>query len=197
VSRRLVDIVVSAVALVLLAPALAVVGIAVVVESGRPVFFRQQRVGRGGRLFSLYKFRTMRADAGTGPQVTAAGDTRITRVGARLRSTKLDELPQLWNVLKGDMSLVGPRPEVPRYVELWPAADRGLILSVRPGITDPASTLYRREAELLAAQPDPEGYYRTVVLPDKVRIYCDYVRGRSGAADVRLLLETVRAVATR
>jgi lipopolysaccharide/colanic/teichoic acid biosynthesis glycosyltransferase len=197
VTKRLIDIVLSAVALVVLSPVLAIVGVCVVVESGRPVFFRQTRVGRGGGTFTMYKFRTMRNGDSSGPQVTAAGDARITRVGAKLRSTKLDELPQLWNVLRGDMSLVGPRPEVQRYVDLWPPHDKQIILSVRPGITDPASHVYRREAELLAGQPDPEGYYRSVVLPDKVRIYVDYVASRDGLADLRILLRTFGAVVAR
>lgn len=195
-TKRLGDVVLSAVALVLLAPVLAVIGVSVVIESGRPVFFRQERIGRDGQPFELVKFRTMapRPAAEVGPQITVAGDSRVTRVGRWLRSTKLDELPQLWNVLRGDMSLVGPRPEVPQYVALWPAEDRDVILSVRPGITDPASHRYRRESELLAAQPDPDAYYREVVLPDKVRSYREYVETRSTAQDLKVLVHTLRAV---
>lgn len=195
-TKRLFDIVVSGLALVVLSPILAIIGVSVAVESGRPVFFRQQRVGRQGNSFTLFKFRTMASPppGRAGPQLTVAGDDRITRIGRTLRSTKLDELPQLWNVLRGDMSLVGPRPEVPEYVALWPAEDRDIILSVRPGITDPASHKYRREAEILAGQPDPQGYYRDVILPDKVNLYTDYVRKQSAKSDVKLLLSTIHAV---
>ncbi len=197
-TKRLGDVLVSTVALVVLAPLLAIIGVSVAIESGRPVFFRQTRIGLGGKPFELVKFRTMSsrpADDG-GPQITVAGDTRVTRVGRWLRSTKLDELPQLWNVIRGDMSLVGPRPEVPKYVDLWPPVDRDVILSVRPGITDPASRKYRREAELLAGQPDPDAYYREVVLPDKVRLYTEYVEQQSAKGDLRLLLSTIHAVFT-
>lgn len=195
-TKRLGDVILSAVALVVLAPVLAVIGVSVVIESGRPVFFRQERIGRDGRPFELVKFRTMapRPAAEVGPQITVAGDTRVTRVGGWLRSTKLDELPQLWNVLRGDMSLVGPRPEVPQYVALWPAEDKEIILSVRPGITDPASHRYRRESELLAAQPDPDAYYREVVLPDKVRSYRRYVNERTDLGDLKVLARTVQVV---
>ncbi len=130
----------------------------------------------------------------TGPLVTAAGDQRITKVGARLRSSKLDELPQLVNVLRGDMALVGPRPEVQRYVDLWDEADREVILSVRPGITDPAAIELRREEELLAEQVDPEAYYRTVLLPRKVGMYRRYVESRTLVGDLRILLRTVASV---
>lgn len=192
--KRLFDIVASALALVVLAPFLLVIGLAVVVDSGRPLLFRQQRVGRNGRPFAILKFRTMSTGPTDGPLVTSAHDSRVTRVGARLRSTKLDELPQLWNVLVGDLSLVGPRPEVPKYVALWPREDREVILSVRPGITDPASRKYRREAEMLAQVPDPERHYELIVLPDKVRIYRAYAENRTGRGDIKLLVGTLYSV---
>lgn len=189
--KRAVDLVVSSVLCVVLAPVFALIACLVLLDCGRPVLFRHERVGRHGRPFRLLKIRTM-TDTTGGRQVTIAGDARVTRSGARLRSAKLDELPQLLNVLIGHMSLVGPRPETPGYVALWPEADRDVILSVRPGITCPASLKYRREAELLAAQDDPEGYYRTVVLPDKVGLYRHYVETRSQRGDLRILVDTLR-----
>jgi lipopolysaccharide/colanic/teichoic acid biosynthesis glycosyltransferase len=149
-------------------------------------------VGRGGRAFRVHKFRTMR-DA-PGPEVTADHDARITRIGRALRAAKLDELPQLYDVLVGRMSLVGPRPEVPRFVDRWPPAARDRILSVRPGITDPASIAYRHESAELAAAPDPEAHYVDVVLPRKVEMYLRYVETRSFVGDLRILLATVGAI---
>ena len=196
--KRLLDLVASAGGLILLSPLLLAIAVAVVIDSGRPALFRQKRVGRHGTPFEILKFRSMRpATDNTAALVTSAGDQRITRVGGWLRSTKLDELPQLWNVVRGDLSIVGPRPEVQRYVDLWPAPDREIILSVRPGITDPASTKYRREEELLAGQQDPEAFYRAVILPDKVRLYRDYVETQSLANDFRILLGTAQTVVTR
>lgn len=193
--KRLMDISASALGLALLSPLLAGIAIAIVIDSGRPVLFRQLRVGKEGRLFSVLKFRSMQPAGPGSPQVTSAGDERITRVGAWLRSRKLDELPQLWNVLKGELSLVGPRPEVPKYVDLWPADDRVVILSVRPGITDPASLRFRREEELLASQADPDSYYCNVLIPEKVRLYRQYVETQSMAQDLRLIAGTVHSVA--
>lgn len=193
--KRLVDIVVSALGLLVLSPLLLLISIAVVIDSGRPVLFRQQRVGRNGALFDIYKFRSMSQSAQrAGPSVTSAGDPRVTTVGRWLRSTKLDELPQLWNVLVGDLAIVGPRPEVPRYVSLWSEADRAVVLSVRPGLTDPASIKYRREETLLSTQPDPEHFYQSIVLPDKVRMYRGYVESRSMVVDFRLIRQTLHAV---
>lgn len=190
--KRVFDVAVSAAALVILSPVLALVAAAVKLDSPGPVIFRQVRVGRGGRLFRISKFRTMRvAPPGlAGPDITVEGDARVTRVGRLLRATKLDELPQLVDVLRGDMSLVGPRPELPAYVDRWPAQARATILSVRPGITDPASVTYRHESEQLASAPDPESYYLSTVLPRKVQMYEDYVRTRSFRADLLILLRT-------
>lgn len=191
--------------LIVLSPVMAVIAVAVRRDSPGPALFRQERIGMGGRPFTMLKFRTMAAtstpstakDSSRDPNVlvTAAGDPRVTRVGARLRSSKLDELPQLVNVVRGEMALVGPRPEVARYVALWAEADRQAILSVRPGITDPAAIHLRREEELLAAQDDPERYYRTTLLPQKVAMYRDYVESRTFLGDLRILLQTVASVA--
>lgn len=194
-AKRVLDAVVSGAALVVLSPVLAACAIAVMVDDPGPALFRQTRVGLGGREFSILKFRSMRR--GEGLQITAGTDSRITRVGKVLRATKLDELPQLVNVVRGDMSLVGPRPEVPRYVEQWPAAARTEILSVRPGITDPGSIAFRHEETELAAAEDPERHYVDVILPKKVALYVDYVRTRTFVGDLALVFRTLAAVARR
>jgi lipopolysaccharide/colanic/teichoic acid biosynthesis glycosyltransferase len=191
-TKRALDMVVSALALLLLAPLMVVVAIAVRLSSPGPVFFRQRRIGRWGDPFWLYKFRTMRPDAG-GPFITAAGDERVTVVGHWLRYWKLDELPQLFNVLRGDMSLVGPRPQVPKYVCLY-NEEQEHVLSVRPGITGPCQVWLRHEERLLAAQPDPETYYITTLLPEKLALDLEYVRHPSLLADLRILTGTVLAI---
>lgn len=191
-AKRLLDVVASGVGLVCLAPALAACALAVKVGSPGPVFFLHERVGQRGRRFRLVKFRSMTHGA-AGAQVTAASDLRITPVGRLLRKYKLDELPQLWNVFVGEMSLVGPRPEVARYVELF-RADYERILTVRPGITDFAAIEYRHEEELLAASADPERAYVTEVLPAKIALYNRYLDTMSLSTDLRLIAETLRAV---
>ncbi len=190
--KRTIDIAVAAAALVLLSPLLLVIAAAIWFDSGRPVFFRQQRLGRGFRPFMLWKFRSMRPVPGS--LVTAAGDERVTRVGRSLRRAKIDELPQLWNVLRGDMSLVGPRPEVSEFVDLY----RGrydCILRVRPGLTDLASIRYRDEEELLADSRDPVREYVTFVLPHKLDLAERYVHEKSLSLDLRIILQTLRAIA--
>jgi len=195
--KRVLDIVGTLTGVVLLSPLLAAVGLAVVLESGLPGLFRQRRMGRGGSEFTLYKFRTMTVQCGTEQGSFDAGSSaRVTRVGKLLRKTKFDEFPQLWNVLAGDMSLVGPRPEVRKWVEAYPHR-WAQVLSVRPGITDPASIEFRNEEELLAAAPNPESYYRNVILPRKLDLYERYVETRSFWGDVGILLKTVWAVAGR
>lgn len=195
VLKRCVDIVLAAAGLLLLAPLFAVVAIAIKLESPGPVFFRQVRVGRHGVPFRIFKFRTMTMGPPTGGmQLTVAGDSRITRVGAILRRTKLDELAQLIDVLRGTMSLVGPRPEVPRYVDHYPADWRARVLSVRPGITDFASVHYRDENDLLARAANPEQEYLDVILPSKLRYALHYVDNLTLADDLRLLGLTLRTV---
>ena len=192
---RLLDIVASAIGLIVLSPVLALVGIFIKRDSPGPLLFSQERVGRRGRLFMLYKFRTMvPGGESEGPAVTAAGDKRVTRIGRRLRSTKLDELPQLVNVIRGDMALVGPRPEVPKYVALWPPEQRDEILSVRPGITDPMTVELRREEDLLALAPDPDAYYREVLLPKKAAAYVEYVRSKTLIGDIRIVVGTLGSI---
>lgn len=193
-AKRAFDVIVSGATLAVLSPALAVIAALVKRDDpSGPVLFTQERVGRGGMPFRIHKFRTMRPDS-PGLQVTSDGDPRVTRIGAFLRKTKLDELPQLWDVLVGRMSLVGPRPEVPKYVGLWPEQLRDLILSVRPGITDPASVRWRNESEELAQAADPEAHYVEVLLPQKAAMYAEYVRTRSFWGDVVVLLKTAAAV---
>ncbi len=191
-AKRAVDIILAAVGLVLLAPVLIACAAAVGVSSPGPVLFRQARAGRGKRPFALLKFRSMRHGA-IGPLVTAGGDARVTRVGRLLRRSKLDELPQLWNVLVGEMSLVGPRPEVPYYVERF-AADYARILAVRPGITDFAAVEYREEEALLAASGDPQSTYEHVVLPAKIALYHRYLDEMSLSTDLSLLARTLTAL---
>jgi lipopolysaccharide/colanic/teichoic acid biosynthesis glycosyltransferase len=190
--KRAFDAASSALGLLLLSPLLLAVAAAVALLDPGPVLFRQTRVGLGGRPFQMLKFRTMRP-GGAGSQVTAAGDARVTPLGRLLRRTKLDELPQLLNVLRGDMSLVGPRPEVPRYASLF-AADYDTVLSVRPGITDYASLKYRDEEAALAAFHDAEVGYVSRILPDKIVLYRRYIAELGFATDLKILLATVSAV---
>lgn len=193
--KRLFDIAFAALALLLLCPVLLAVALWVRLDSPGPVLFRQQRVGQGGRLFGIYKFRTMHTGAeAVGPQITVGMDARITRAGAWLRRSKVDELPQFLNVLCGDMSVVGPRPEVPRYVAHYPADLRAVALSVRPGITDLASIAFRNESDLLAHSPDPERTYVEQILPAKLRYAQQYVRTRSLWLDLQIIARTVLAV---
>ncbi len=192
-AKRAMDVGGVLLALPLALPVMALIALWVRVDSPGPALFRQQRVGRGGRLFCMLKFRTMRAQA-QGPQITATGDARITRAGRWLRASKLDELPQLINVLRGDMSLVGPRPEVPRYMALYPDDVRRQILSLRPGITDRAAIEFRDEERLLAESGDPERTYVERIMPIKQRYYLQYVAHHSLAGDARILLDTAKAV---
>ena len=194
VAKRAGDVIVAAVGLVLASPILALAAIAVKLDSHGPVFFRQERIGRNFRPFRIFKFRTMVVDAPQlGAQITAGADPRITRVGRFLRKSKIDELPQLINVLVGDMSLVGPRPEMPKYVEMF-RDDYRFILSVRPGITDPASIKYRDESAILANSPDPEQMYVEEILPDKLAIARAYVAEASVIQDICLLAATARSI---
>jgi lipopolysaccharide/colanic/teichoic acid biosynthesis glycosyltransferase len=191
VIKRLFDLATASFGLLLLSPVFAIVAIAIKFDSPGPVFFRQRRMGRRFRPFLVWKFRTMvRHAPRLGPEITTGFDPRITRVGRLIRRTKLDELPQLINVITGDMSLVGPRPEVPRYVRMF-RKDYRTILTVRPGITDLASLKYRDEQEMLGRIRDPERFYRTRVLPDKIRLARLYIRQASFSRDLRLIFLTL------
>jgi lipopolysaccharide/colanic/teichoic acid biosynthesis glycosyltransferase len=186
---------VAALTLVLLAPLLLAVALAIKLDSRGPVLFRQERVGRHGKAFRIHKFRTMVEGAHRqGALITVGADPRITRVGAWLRATKIDELPQLVDVLKGDMSLVGPRPEVPRYVAMYPAGLRERVLSVRPGITDPVSLRYVDESALLARAADPEREYVEVVMPQKLAAAAAYAEHATLASDLRVIAQTLRTL---
>jgi lipopolysaccharide/colanic/teichoic acid biosynthesis glycosyltransferase len=193
-SKRLFDVAAALAGLVLLAPWFALAALWIKLDSPGPVFFRQQRVGRHGKPFSIYKFRTMTAAPADTLQLTVGRDRRITGAGQFLRHYKLDELPQLINVLQGAMSLVGPRPEVPRYVACYPPEVRAIVLSVAPGITDYASILYREESAILGRAADPELAYRETILPAKLDYYVRYVRERGFWTDLGIIVRTLAAI---
>ncbi|MFN4116307.1 MAG: sugar transferase [Inhella sp.] len=188
-AKRLVDLVISAGLLALFALPMLFIAAWVRLDSPGPALFRQQRVGQGGRLFTIHKFRTMRMDGG-GLGLTVGDDARITHAGRWLRRLKLDELPQLWDVLRGAMSLVGPRPDLPEYVARYPEPLGSQVLALRPGITDPASLAFRDEAERLAAAADPEREYLERILPAKLRLSADYARQATLLSDLRLIART-------
>jgi lipopolysaccharide/colanic/teichoic acid biosynthesis glycosyltransferase len=193
--KRLFDVIASAFGLLLLAPLLVAISLAIKFESRGPVFFRQERVGRFGQLFRIHKFRTMVTDAEhLGLQITVGDDARVTRVGAFLRRYKLDELAQLIDVLSGSMSMVGPRPEVPRYVAYYSEDVRQIVLSVKPGITDRASIEFKNENEILSNAVDPHHSYVTDILPIKLEYYIDYVKSRTFLEDIKIILDTLIAV---
>lgn len=195
--KRIFDILASGVGLLVLSPVFAVVAVWIKLDSRGPVFYRQVRVGRHNRDFRLLKFRSMEVGADSKGLITVGGrDPRVTRSGYFIRKYKVDELPQLVNVFRGDMSLVGPRPEVRRYVDLY-TPEQLHVLDVRPGITDPASIRYRNENELLAQTADPDRYYIDVVMQDKLRINLEYVVNRSFWYDLKLIFMTLREIVTK
>lgn len=192
--KRIFDIVVSFVGLVILSPLFLILAIAIARDSKGPVFFKQTRVGRNEVPFKIYKFRTMVEDAeARGMQLTVGDDSRITKVGTFLRKTKIDELPQLINVFKGEMSFVGPRPEVPKYVGLY-TEDQRQVLMVRPGITDLASIEYRNESELLATADNPEKVYIEEVMPRKIELNKKYIENISLCGDIRVIFKTLASL---
>jgi lipopolysaccharide/colanic/teichoic acid biosynthesis glycosyltransferase len=192
VLKRALDVTASVVSLPLLLPAMALIATIIKLDSPGPVFFRQVRVGRGGRPFRIFKFRSMVVDAPrTGTALTVNDDPRITRTGRLLRRSKLDELPQVLNILAGDMSIVGPRPEVPEFMKLYSPEQRSLILSMRPGMTDYAAILFHDESSLLERNRDPVEFYRTVIMPMKFRCYERYSHDAGMLIDLRIILATV------
>ncbi|MFC5547658.1 sugar transferase [Massilia aerilata] len=193
-SKRSFDLLAAGAGLLLLAPLLLAVALWVRLDSRGPVLFRQVRIGRHGVPFEIYKFRTMTDRPYGARQLTVGQDPRVTRAGRFLRHYKLDELPQLLNVLEGSMSLVGPRPEVPRYVACYPPAVRNTVLSVRPGVTDLAAILYRDESAILGRAQDPERAYVDTILPVKLEYYQRYVRERSFWLDLRIIFRTLAAI---
>jgi lipopolysaccharide/colanic/teichoic acid biosynthesis glycosyltransferase len=196
--KRFFDFSASAISIALIWPILLLISIWIKLDSKGPVFFRQERVGLHGKTFRIFKFRTMTVDAERkGLQLTVGSDHRVTRAGRLLRKTKLDELPQLFDVLIGNMSIVGPRPEVPKYIAQYPADIREMVLSVRPGITDRASIEFRNENEILSNSSDPEKSYINEVLPIKQKYYLDYVTNNSLLGDIKIIIDTALAVITK
>jgi lipopolysaccharide/colanic/teichoic acid biosynthesis glycosyltransferase len=194
--KRAFDVAVSAAAILLSLPVLLVIAVAIKLDSRGPVLYRQQRVRRGGGLFRLLKFRTMVVDADLAPNVSASGDPRVTRVGRFLRHSYLDELPQLFNVLRGDMSLVGPRPETPEFVALF-TPDERRVLTVQPGLAGPSTLAFMDEDELLAAADDPVAFYTTTLLHDRVQADLTYLERSSIGYDIRLLCSQALAILRR
>jgi lipopolysaccharide/colanic/teichoic acid biosynthesis glycosyltransferase len=189
--KRCFDILSATAGLILLSPVFALVACCIKWNSRGPVFFRQVRAGRDGRPFQILKFRSMAVEGSkTGLNITVAGDARVTCIGKFLRSHKLDEFPQLWNVLRGEMSMVGPRPELPFYVAEY-APEQRIVLSVRPGITDPASLAYRHEEGILGGHDDPEHFYRTHILPDKLARNIMYLQNITLWSDVHIISNTI------
>ena len=192
--KRVFDIIASGLGLLILSPLFLVIAVWVKLDSPGPVFYKQVRVGRNNKDFYLYKFRSMRVGSDKKGLITVGGrDPRVTRSGYYIRKYKLDEFPQLINVFKGDMSLVGPRPEVRKYVDLY-TPEQMHVLEVRPGVTDLASIRYRNENELLAKASDPEQYYRDIVMQDKLRINLEYVRNHSFFGDICLIFKTILSI---
>jgi lipopolysaccharide/colanic/teichoic acid biosynthesis glycosyltransferase len=188
--KRLFDVISAMIGLAVLSPILSIIGLLIKLEDDGPVFYRGERVGRRGKTFKIYKFRTLVIDAERlGGSSTADDDPRITKIGRRLRKYKLDELPQLINVLKGEMSIVGPRPEIKYYTDLYTEEERA-ILSVRPGITDWASIWNSDEGAILAGSEDPDRAYMEQIRPEKVRLQLKYVRERSFINDLKIILQT-------
>lgn len=193
--KRLLDLTVSAAGLLVLAPLLLIIAAMIKLDSRGPVFFRQERVGQFGKPFRIHKFRTMGVDAAArGGAITVGADPRVTRIGRFLRKYKLDELPQLIDVLFGQMSLVGPRPEVPLYVAYYPRDVKELVLSVKPGITDRASIEFKDENEILGQATDPHRAYVEEILPIKLAYYVEYVRSRSLLSDIKIIASTLVAI---
>jgi lipopolysaccharide/colanic/teichoic acid biosynthesis glycosyltransferase len=189
--KRFFDLTVSLTGSIIISPALLLVALFIKATSGNPVFYCQPRIGLNGKIFQLLKFRTMVVDADKlGTSVTVKDDLRITPAGAFLRKFKLDELPQLFNVLRGDMSFVGPRPDVPGFADKLSGEDR-IILSVRPGITGPATLKYRNEEELLAKQEDPDKFNAEIIYPDKVRLNREYAQNKNFFRDIKYILMTI------
>jgi len=192
--KQILDIALSTVGLLLLLPFFIIASILIKRESKGPVFYKQLRIGLNGKSFYIYKFRTMEVEADReGLPITGADDPRLTKVGRLLRKIKLDEMPQLLNVLKGEMSLVGPRPEVPEYVELY-TDEQKKILTVKPGMTDPATVYFRNEEELLAQADDKESFYINEIIPVKMRLYLRYIENRSLLYDIKLIFLEVLAL---
>ena len=193
--KRAFDIIFSLIGLLFLSPLFLILFLIIPLDSKGGVFFRQYRVGKNGKEFKLIKFRSMKKIAEDKLELTVGEDQRITRIGKYIRSYKIDEFPQLWNILKGEMSFVGPRPEVPRYVQLYSDEQR-IVLSVRPGLTDPASLAFMNEAQILAETDNPTEKYIREIMPEKLRMNIDYLEKRSFLTDLRIILKTMTKILT-
>lgn len=195
-NQRCFEAIISLSALLILSPLLIFISVLIKLSSRGPIIFRQERIGYLGEPFMINKFRTMRVNA-EGQMLSTSRDKRVTKIGKWLRATKLDELPQLYNVLNGTMNLVGPRPEVPRFVDAWPANDKKKILSVKPGITDPASIHFKDEATILSKIENVDKYYVQIIIPQKLRIYTNYVESRSFCGDLKIIYTTILSLLRR
>jgi lipopolysaccharide/colanic/teichoic acid biosynthesis glycosyltransferase len=193
VGKRIFDLTIAILGLIIIAVPMALIAILIRITSGSPILFTQERVGKGGQIFSVKKFRTMSVRSVEGSSITVVGDSRVTAIGSYLRRWKLDELPQLWNVLVGEMSLVGPRPDVPGYADKLQGDDRKLLL-LRPGITGPATLAYRNEEEILAKVSAPVQYNNEIIYPDKLRINLEYMEKCSLMQDLKYILETIKYI---
>jgi lipopolysaccharide/colanic/teichoic acid biosynthesis glycosyltransferase len=195
IAKRVFDVACAFLGLIFLSPLFLIVALLVKLDSPGPAIYRQVRVGKDENTFELFKFRSMHVDADRrGQNITTAGDPRVTGFGAFLRKFKIDELPQLFNVIRGDMSLVGPRPEVPEYVDEYPWEAKQKIFSVRPGITDNASIFFRNEGDLLLSAEDPIEYYISEILPQKISAYEEYADTHTFLGDIQIILRTIFAV---
>ena len=192
--KRAFDIIISASGLIILLPLEILIALVIVIDDGGSVFFKQKRIGLNQRPFTLYKFRSMTASNNTFKENFDAGDkSRVTKIGTILRKTKLDELPQLFNVLIGDMSLVGPRPEVEKWVDIYPQ-QWAFVLTMKPGITDNAAVLFRNEEDILAKVSNPEMYYKEIILPQKLIIYSEYILNHSFTVDILIIVKTILSI---
>jgi len=192
--KRAFDIIISASGLIILLPLEILIALVIVIDDGGSVFFKQKRIGLNQRPFTLYKFRSMTASNNTFKENFDAGDkSRVTKIGTILRKTKLDELPQLFNVLIGDMSLVGPRPEVEKWVDIYPQ-QWAFVLTMKPGITDNAAVLFRNEEDILAKVSNPEMYYKEIILPQKLNIYSEYILNHSFTVDILIIVKTILSI---
>lgn len=192
--KRAFDIIISATGLIILLPLEVLIALVIMMDDGGSVFFKQKRIGLNQRPFTLYKFRSMTANKNAFKENFDVGDkSRVTRIGTILRKTKLDELPQLFNVLIGDMSLVGPRPEVEKWVDIYPQ-QWAFVLTMKPGITDNAAILFRNEEDILSKAANPEMYYKEIILPQKLNIYSDYILNHSFTVDILIIVKTILSI---
>ncbi len=194
VLKRLIDILFSIAALIVLSPVIVIISLIIFFQSGSPIFFYQERVGKNWRKFKIIKFRTMIKNAhNIGPKISTNDDSRVTKAGRFLRKYKLDELPQLFNILKGDMSIVGPRPEIPKFVNVF-SNEYSEILKIKPGLSDYAALIYSNEASLIEPSHNPEEYYKSEILPQKIKLYKRYIEEMGFLTDIKIIFLTIKSV---